>query len=520
MSSLFFIIRRQLKNIIRGLAHKPLALIGYILAGLFMIGLFVLVLIMPAGIVRHGSNELFSAIFTGLVIIALYLSLKQGIEKGSTYFRLSDVNLVFTSPFKPSNVLLYGFIKHMGTSLLVILFMICQLPNIKNNFMLQDYGAWLILLAALLYSLLYPIIGMALYIFTSVSAKRRTIAKRVLDVLILAFAVGFLINVLEKQSLPDAAIDYLNRDFFAWLPLVGQLRTIVSSAVYGISPAFWFSIIILTAVIALFLIILYRSDMDYYEDVLAATEQKEQLIMAKRQGRDGSLAQRKSRKVKGGFSSMGARAILDKSLLEYRKSSYFLFFDKSSLIIVIAAIAFSYFMPERQGSIFAVLYLSAYMLFFFISQGKWPMEMEKHYIFLIPESNGKKLLYMTLPENIKNLFDGILLFTIGYFCFNTTLPVIMVCIVCYTLYGAVYIYADIVSRRLFGSVHSKAMQIFTKLFVSFIVIVPGIILMGIASFLLKNELVAVTFVALWNALVALCLFLASKGIFNNLEVAS
>ena len=75
MSALFYIIRKQLKNIIRGLTQKPLALIGYILIGLMLAGSLVIVLIMPSGTVRHGNNELFSAIFTGLIIIALYFSL-------------------------------------------------------------------------------------------------------------------------------------------------------------------------------------------------------------------------------------------------------------------------------------------------------------------------------------------------------------------------------------------------------------------------------------------------------------
>ncbi|NLO39003.1 MAG: ABC transporter permease, partial [Ruminiclostridium sp.] len=116
MSALLYIIRKQLKNVIRGLTQKPLALIGYILIGMLMLFSLVMVLIMPSGAVRHGDNQVFSAIFTGLIVIALYFSLKQGIEKGSSYFRYSDVNLVFTAPFKPSKVLLYGFIKHMGTS--------------------------------------------------------------------------------------------------------------------------------------------------------------------------------------------------------------------------------------------------------------------------------------------------------------------------------------------------------------------------------------------------------------------
>jgi hypothetical protein len=520
-------MRKQLKNIIRGLAQKPLALIGYCLIGLLLAGSLVTVLIMPSGTVRHGSNEMFSAIFTCLVVIALYFSLKQGIERGSSYFRFSDVNLVFTAPLKPSKVLLYGFIKHMGTSLLFVLFTIFQIPNVKNNFMLQSYGVWMILLAVLFYSLLYPIVGMVLYTISSVSSKRRAMVKNILNLLIMLFIVGFFFMLLEKKSFTDTLTTYMNGYIFTWIPLVGQIKTIASAAVFGIDSAFWISVFILTAFIITFIVVLYKTDLDYYEDVLAATEQTEKRIKAKRQGRDSAAAQMKVRKIKGGFSSVGARSIFEKSLLEYRKVSYFLFFDRNSLIIALAGIGIYFVMPEGQTSIFFCLFFSAYMLFFLIVQGKWPTELDKPYVFLIPEGNGKKLLYTTLPENIKNMCDGVLLFSAYSFMFKVqnsagyqiSLPLIIICAVCYTLYGAVYIYGDLVSRRLFGGVHSKVMKVFIKLFISGFVVLPGIIIMGIVWAVLRNEIVSLMIIALWNFLVALGLFFASKGIFNNIEVA-
>lgn len=522
MNALLFILRRQLKNIIRGLAQKPLALIGYILIGILMLGSVVVVLIMPSGAVNNGSDELFSAGLTGLVVIALYFSLRQGIENGSTYFRFSDVNLVFTAPMKSSKVLLYGFIKHMGTSLLIVLFTIFQIPNIKNNFMLKSYGIWLILLTVLFYSLLYPILGMVLYTFSSENRARRNMAKRVLDVLMALFVLGLFQKLMETKSLADALIQYLNLGFFQWMPLVGQLKTIGSAAVYGVDSAFYISILILAGVIAALVLILYKTDPDYYEDVLGATEQHEKRIKAKREGRDASYNQKKARKVKGGFSSRGPRVIFEKHLLEYRKTSYILFFDKASLFVILAGIGFKYIIPRENVSILYTLFFSAYVLFFFVVQGKWPMELEKHYIFLIPAGNGKKLLYTTLTENIKNVLDGILLFVVSFFVYESRPHplVIVLCIVSYTLYGAVYIYGDVVSRRLFGSVHSKAMQIFIKLFVSFFVVIPGAILGGVAYLSLgENELIALLIIAAWNLIAAGSLFLAAKGIFKNIEVS-
>ena len=68
MSSLFYIIRKQFKNVFRGLAQKPLALIGYILIGIMLVGFVVIAFIMPSGLVRSSSSEIFSAGITGLFL--------------------------------------------------------------------------------------------------------------------------------------------------------------------------------------------------------------------------------------------------------------------------------------------------------------------------------------------------------------------------------------------------------------------------------------------------------------------
>ncbi|MDD4296841.1 MAG: putative ABC exporter domain-containing protein, partial [Ruminiclostridium sp.] len=246
--------------------------------------------------------------------------------------------------------------------------------------------------------------------------------------------------------------------------------------------------------------------------------QMEQRIKAKREGK-GNGINNKTRKVKGEFLSSGSKAIFEKHLLEYRKTSYFMFFDKSSIITIIAGIVFKYLMPDGVGNIFFILFFSAYMLFFFTIQGKWPLELEKPYIFLIPESNTSKLIYCTMAENIKNLLDGTLLFTVSYFLFDVNPIVIVLCIISYTLYGAIYIYSDVLSRRLFGKIHSKTMLIFIKMFVSAFVVLPGVILMGVISIGQGNMIISALAIVAWNLAATTILILLSKSILNNLEIS-
>ena len=82
MSAFVFILRKQLKNIIRGLAKKPLALIGYILIGALMLGFLVVVMIMPSGLIQSLPSDILVSIITLLLLIAMYFGIRQGIERG------------------------------------------------------------------------------------------------------------------------------------------------------------------------------------------------------------------------------------------------------------------------------------------------------------------------------------------------------------------------------------------------------------------------------------------------------
>ena len=275
MSAFVFILRKQLKNIIRGLAKKPLALIGYILIGALMLGFLVVVMIMPSGLIQSLPSDILVSIITLLLLIAMYFGIRQGIERGSSYFRFSDVNFVFTAPINPWRVLLFGFVKNMGASLLAVFFMIFQIPNIKNYFVLADYGVVSILIAVLLYTVITPILGMMVYTFSSKSSQNRTIAKRIIDALAVVLILFFSISLIGKDSLLQGFISVFSSKFFSYIPILGQVRTIAQAAIYGIDYMFFVSILILVAIIGAFFAVLYNSNLDFYEDVLAATESQE-----------------------------------------------------------------------------------------------------------------------------------------------------------------------------------------------------------------------------------------------------
>lgn len=134
--------------------------------------------------------------------------------------------------------MLFGFVKNMGASLLAVFFMIFQIPNIKNYFVLADYGVVSILIAVLLYTVITPILGMMVYTFSSKSSQNRTIAKRIIDALAVVLILFFSISLIGKDSLLQGFISFFSSKFFSYIPVLGQVRTIAQAAIYGIDYMF------------------------------------------------------------------------------------------------------------------------------------------------------------------------------------------------------------------------------------------------------------------------------------------
>jgi hypothetical protein len=269
-------------------------------------------------------------------------------------------------------------------------------------------------------------------------------------------------------------------------------------------------------------LLLYKMKLDYYEDVLEATEYAEAAIKAKREGRNMTFNQKIRRNVRNGLSGEGARALFTKNMLEIRKTSMFLFVDRMSVSVILSSIMFKLIMPSEMGefSIVMVLAFSSYMLLLMQMQGRWSSEVEKPYIFLIPASSYEKLLYATLSDHVKNLFDGAVLFTLSGIFFGAQVPTILISILSYVAFGAVFMYSDVLTRRLFGRVHSKGLLIFVKIIFSIILIVPGIIFAVITGMATRSEFLIIGALGAWAFVLAITLFIFSSGIFNNIEAAS
>lgn len=528
MSPLIFIVRRSLVNIVKGLIKKPAMLALYVLAALSFVAMIVFMFTIP-GNINHGDTKLFTSIVTALTIVVYYLSLKQGLEKGSSMFRASDINFIFAGPFRPNSALLYGFVKQLGGMLLIVFVAVFQIPNLRNNFPLEPWGVWVVLLAVAIYALSYPIFGMVVYAYASKSALRKRTVSTLLNVAMIAVILVYLYQLYTTQNALTALDTTFNSAAVGWIPVVGWMRDIAAAAVGDIGFMFWMGLGLMLATVAAFVFILYKLNLDYYEEVLAATDFREAAIAAKKEGRNIHFESKARRKVRRPVFGRGAAALFGKTILEMRKSAFLLFFDSTSVVVIFSALIFKFILPKELNPYAMLLVLSfgVYMLFLLQMQGRWPAELSRHFIFTLPARAPEKLFFVTAADHIKNLLDGAALFIIAGVMLKAmnvyeAIPfaLIAVCVFAYVFLGAVFVYTDVLARRLFGSVHSKSLVIFLKFFLTVFILSPGIVVMIVAGFLTHSEIIAAAVFALWAFLAAFGVFAGAWGIFKNIEASA
>ncbi len=521
MRALYYLLITSLKNTIKELKRKPLALIFYIV---IIIGMGFLIFISFRKPIQadqlKGSQDLFTAIITGVLLLISYFSLKNGIEKGSSFFRMADVNLTFSAPISPKSILIYGFIKQLVTTIFTMVFFLFQLPSLRLNFGISGSSITIILISLFCLFVILPLLGIIIYAYASKSRKNRKLSKNILNGILFLTLGIFLYVLVRTQNFLQALIIFLSNDMLNAIPLVGWFRAVMVQSAQGFNSHMYLYISLIVGFSLLLLYIFGRLKTDYYEDVLEATEYKESVYRAKKEGTSiEGLQNDKLKKVHSRYTGTGAKAIFTRHMTEYRKTGYFLI-NRNTIILAIVGLASKFF--YSGGNIRTVLYMTIYMLFFFSFQGKWLQETKKPYIYLFPSSSASKLFYATLADNLKNLVDGSFIFIAAGVVLKADILSILLSIIAYTSYGSIYIYGDVLGRRLFGEVHNKILNGALSILLLIFAIAPGLII----SIIVQFKFVQIPYINYysylmligWNLLVASIILISSRGIFKYVEM--
>lgn len=527
MGALSFLLKRTIINYFKRFKEKKSKAIGPI----FVILWFTIFLFSGKRNTKGSSDpKIFVTLFVAFVFCFILYCLYSGTKKLSSKFSMCDVNLVFTAPIKPQTVMIYGIIKKIAVELLGSIYLVYQIPYFLKKFNVPVGNVVLLIIMFLLFQFVFCNI---LKLFTfSLNTKYKNLGVIIRDT-IKAFMVlvvlGIVFIIYKGEFLKDmeAITSFVTYNSnFKYIPVLGWMREITIQVITGVKISFFLYGLMLLLTSILLLYITYNMELDFYEEMVSSAEENN----IARRIENGNVRVKDGKKniflspfkntqlnLKGAY---GAKAIFYKNMNEYYKRSLVFNINLYSVILLVISIFLG--LKVKGFNIIYLLLIPSLNLFFSEGfGGKIYTEINYSYIFLIPDTAGKKLFYGVLSSVFKICIDAFLLF-IPFAIGSRTSPLkTIICILCYISLGVMLSYSGLFAFRianLLGFTGAISQAIFFMLF-QMLLIVPYVIALAMTSGTFRQTpgYSFYTFFLLISAVLSLLFSKGAVGLLNNME---
>ncbi|MBQ1660790.1 MAG: hypothetical protein II059_13245, partial [Clostridia bacterium] len=226
----------------------------------------------------------------------------------------------------------------------------------------------------------------------------------------------------------------------------------------------------------------------------------------------------------------GAATIFFKHLREGARRSRFMFFNINTIVLLsvsaVIGLAMKSFFgePDKVTVIYiAVTVICSYVQFFFSAAGDWVRELNKPYIFLIPDSPVKKLIMAGATSIIKPFIDGAVSYLCLWLLVGGNLLEVFVCILVYGSFGCIYIASNILAQRIVGISGNRGVFITFYMGIMTAFLIPGVVIGLVLLSSVPGEMLSMSAailgapVVLWNFFISFMTFLLCKNLLNNIE---
>ena len=452
---------------------------------------------------------------------------------GSSFFTMPDVNLLFVSPVSPKKVMVYGLLKQMGATLLIAFFLIAYGGMAVNAFGISVGQAACLLLGFAVVVFFDQMLTILIYSFANGNEKRIRGVKTVVYALLAALLCYLAVRITAGGTSLESVYAAVSDPVLEFLPVVGWMKGLLFGAMAGdLLRALLFGGLMLAGLAAC-IWLFWRSDADYYEDVLQTTESAYQLKAAIKEGRvvDKSTLSGKTPKVRetGLRGGWGASAFFYKQFREIKRTSRLVFLGKSTLTVLAAGLFMAIVMKNVGGDgepmppnivMVSVLAMCVYMLFFFNAAGEWSKELMKPYLFLVPEPPFQKLLWASMTSVLRPALEGVIVFAVVWAVIGCSPLTAVMCMLSYASFGFLFTASNLLSERLLGQMANKGLILVLYLLMLLVIIAPGLaaaILLKVYLPAMPGALMALP-LAMWNVLVSLGIYAVCRNTLHDMEL--
>lgn len=511
-SPLMYLTAVKLKNQLREAVKHPAKLIYVILLAA------ALALSTIGGRVNSEHLELrplreltaIMVLFYTLMFLITFINCVNGGAGNYPMFTLSDVSMLFPSPLRPNKVLFYALIRQLGMSLLLGFFLLFQYNWLHALYGMEYPHLLLIVLGYGLSLFLGQVCAMAAYTRTSGNDNARRLVKYCVYGITLAFAAGLLLRCIPRlqasagggsmemmfaaggfSGVVEEGVDFLST-VGVFFPVSGWAAGLIGGIFTGDFLSAGISVLLILLAFAGAILLVVKNKNNYYEDVLQSAEVAQSAITAKKEGQPAEVTPKNVRLGKTGIGKgKGSGALFYKHLLENRRSGLFLFSKMSlifMLVVIGCAVLYSAIFSDEEdntAAFVAVFTMSTYMQIFSESLGRFNWEISKPYIYLIPESPFKKLLWATAETLMADCVEAVVIFVPVSLILGLGPVEMVLCILARISFSLLFTAGNIMVERIFGTVRSKGLLLFFYIISLMILAVPGI---GLGVLLLSLEL--------------------------------
>ena len=522
MSSLVFLLSRSIKNSFLELLRKPAKLILWIFVIVMLGGVVILSLFTRQSMDSTLDIIWLKGIFFLFILLFVVIVIQKGLSKGDAIFDMNDVNLLFVSPVSPRLILMYGIVRMAKMAFAAGFFILFQSNSLGTGFGVGFNAVLLLLLGFILAVCLLQILSLLIYSLTNGNPVRRLMVKVISVLAFLPLIVYTGVQLLKTGDLLLALENTLHSPFTAWTPVAGWASEGVVSLISGDigNGLLFFGLILLSA--ALLILYIALSNPDYYEDVLVATETafEKKRGISEGQINTEAVSAKKVKVSKTGISGLGASAIFYKHLRESFRANRLGLWGLPSVITVLGAAVFAFFLRGEADGMIILLQILMWMQIFLIGTGRGLKELYMHYIYLIPESSFRKIIWSNLEVAFKVLVESIFLFLTAGLIMGAPVLLTVAAIAVYTLFSFLLLGINYLSLRWTGADISAGLLIFIYTIAVVVIMLPGLIAAIIVGSLAGGIgiLLGCGILALWELFAAVGCFALSKGVLHSTDM--
>ncbi len=515
MSPFIYLVTRRLKNGIKEFIRKPSRII-FVVFFIFILGFsFYTSATTTAPEAFYRDKTEFFAIVFALYTYAFFMTAKNGFVNGASMFSMADVNLLFTAPLKEKSILNFGLFQQLGKSLTLGFFILYQSSLVNNIYGLPVSSLFAVLAGYGAVVFAGQMFATVIYALTCSDDRKAVKAKTVFYGIFLLFA-GIL---LYNTYLSDMSIESLvgaSRDKIMYLcPVSGFISFTVQGVIENDSKALITGTAIFFLMCIAFYFILCKIKGDFYEDVLKATQVSHSAITARKEGKVAETAPRNVKTGKTGIGrGFGASTIAFKHKKENKRSNPFII---SSVSLMMAGFSLVYCMMF-SGENIALFVINVYTMSMTVCIGRWAKEFTYPYIYLIPETNFRKLLYLLKSDIPLIAIESIICFIPLIILGSCNVIEGIAMAVARVAFGMLFIGVNLILQRFTGDSEKKVLTVMLYFLLAMIFSLPAVavgIITGMA-FPFNPEIVYI-FMAILNSVISLVLIFICRNVLEYAE---